>query len=86
MGTLDEVKAMRDELALTFPVAYNLDETEHATIGGWWTTDHHGRYMQPTELLISRGGVIFGSMYASGPVGRMSVDEVLTAIKSREQR
>lgn len=77
---------MRDELELTFPVAYNLDEAEHAGIGGWWTTDHHGRYMQPTELLISRGGVIFGSMYASGPVGRMSIDEVLTAIKSREQR
>ena len=77
---------MRDELGLTFPVAYGLDETEHASIGAWWTTDHHGRYMQPTELLISRGGAIFGSMYASGPVGRMSVEEVIVAIKSREQR
>ncbi len=77
---------MRDELGLTFPVAYNVNETEFDTIGAWWTTDHHGRYMQPVELLISRGGVVFGSMYASGPVGRMSVDEVLVAIKSREQR
>ncbi len=77
---------MRDDLDLTFPVAYGMTESEFASVGGWWTTDHHGRYMQPAELLISRGGVIFGSMYASGPVGRMSVEEVITAIESREQR
>ena len=77
---------MRDELGLTFPVAHNVEETSFAGVGAWWTTDHHGRYMQPTELLISRGGVIFGSMYASGPVGRMSVDEVLVAIRNRERR
>lgn len=77
---------MRDELRLTFPVAYNVNETDFEPLGAWWTTDHHGRYMQPLELLISRGGVVFGSMYASGPVGRMSVEEVLVAIRSREQR
>ncbi len=77
---------MRDELGLTFPVAYGVTEDDFTSVGAWWTTDHHGRYMQPTELLILRGGVVFGSMYASGPVGRMSVDEVITAVKSREQR
>ncbi len=77
---------MRDDLGLTFPVAYNVNETDFEGIGAWWTTDHHGRYMQPAELLVSRGGVIFGSIYASGPVGRMHVDEVITAIKSREKR
>lgn len=77
---------MRDELGLTLPVAYNVNETDFEPLGAWWTTDHHGSYMQPLELLISRGGVVFGSMYASGPVGRMSVEEVLVAIRSREQR
>ncbi len=77
---------MRDELGLTFPVAYNVNDSEFAALGAWWTTDHHGYYMQPVELLISRGGVIFGSIYASGPVGRMGIDEVLTAIRSRESR
>ena len=77
---------MRDDLGLTFPVAYGMTEAEFESLGALWTTDHHGRYMQPTELLLSRGGVVFGSMYASGPVGRMSVEEVLVAIKSREQR
>ncbi len=77
---------MRDELGLTFPVAYGITESDFEPLGAWWTTDHHGRYMQPTELLISRGGIVFGSMYASGPIGRMSVEEVLVAIKSREQR
>ena len=77
---------MADELKLTFPVAYNVSENDFSALGAWWTTDHHGRYMQPTELLISRGGVVFGSIYASGPVGRMSIEEVLVAIKSRERR
>ncbi len=76
---------MVDELGLTFPVAYGINEVDLESIGAWWNTDHHGRYMQPTELLISRGGVIFGSLYASGPIGRMAVDEVAYAIRGREQ-
>ena len=77
---------MAEEVGITFPVAYGLTEEEFGPVGAWWTTDRHGRYMQPTELLISRGGVVFGSMYASGPIGRMSVEEVLVAIKTRENR
>ncbi len=76
---------MVDELGLSYPVVYGIKESDLAPIGAWWTTDHHGRYMQPTELLITRGGVIFGSLYASGPVGRMHVDEVLYAIRNRER-
>ncbi len=86
VGDLDDVKSMRDDLGLEYPLAYGVTEDEFAPLGAWWTTDHHGRYMQPTELLISRGGVVFGSMYASGPIGRMSVQEVIVAIKSREAR
>jgi len=38
------------------------------------------------EFIVLRNGTIFGSMYASGPVGRMGVEEVLNSIKSREHR
>lgn len=76
---------MVNELGITYPVAYGIREGDLSPTGAWWNTDHHGRYMQPTELLITRGGVVFGSLYASGPVGRMDVDEVLYAIRSREK-
>jgi len=38
------------------------------------------------EFLISRGGNIFGAMYATGPIGRMFVDEVIVSVTGREQR
>ena len=54
-------------------------------IGAWWSDDRGG-YIQPAEFLLGRGGVVLGAMYASGPVGRMSADEVIHAITSRENR
>ena len=42
--------------------------------------------MQPAEFLLGRGGVVLGSMYASGPVGRMGVDEAIRQITGRERR
>jgi len=44
-----------------------------------------GHYPQPMEFLVLRGGTLFGTLYASGPVGRMHVDEVLTSISGREK-
>jgi hypothetical protein len=38
------------------------------------------------EFLISRGGNIFGAMYATGPIGRMGVDEVINSVTGREAR
>lgn len=71
---------------ITFPVAYGITKEDIAEMDPWWTEDHHGLYVQPLELLVLRGGTIFGSMYASGPVGRMDIEEVLYAIRSRERR
>ena len=42
--------------------------------------------MQPMELLVLRGGTLFGTMYATGPIGRMAVDEVLNSARGRERR
>ena len=39
-----------------------------------------------SEFLLGRGGVVLGSMYASGQVGRMGVDEALTFMTNRERR
>ena len=71
---------------LTFPVAYGASREDGDKFGGWWTEDQHGGYIQPAEFLLGRGGVVLGSMYASGPVGRMGPDEAVRAITNRERR
>ena len=70
---------------LSFPVAYGATRADADTIGAWWSDDRGG-YIQPAEFLLGRGGVVLGSMYASGPVGRMNADEVIHAITFRENR
>ena len=42
--------------------------------------------IQPAEFVLGRGSVVLGSMYASGPVGRMGADEVVRLITTRERR
>ena len=88
-ATVDDketTQRMAEEDSLTFPIAYGVTEQQVNSLDPWWTEDHHGRYIQPMEFLILRGGTIFGSLYASGPVGRMGVDEVLYSIRVRERR
>ena len=70
---------------LSFPVAYGATKADADIIGAWWSDDRGG-FVQPAEFLLGRGGVVLGSMYASGPVGRMAADEVIYAIQSRENR
>ena len=70
---------------LSFPVAYGATNADADAIGAWWSDDRGG-YIQPAEFLLGRGGVVLGSMYASGPVGRMAVDEVIHSVTSRENR
>ena len=70
---------------LTFPVAYGATKEQADAIGAWWSEDRGG-YVQPAEFLLGRGGVVLGSMYASGPVGRMGADEAIRFIQFRENR
>lgn len=76
--------ASRDD-GLSYPVAYGVTKEQADTIGAWWSEDRGG-YVQPAEFLLGRGGTVLGSMYASGPVGRMGVDEAIRQITNRENR
>jgi hypothetical protein len=69
---------------LTFPVAYGVTKEESESIGAWWEGERG--FIQPAEFLLGRGGVVLGSMYASGPVGRMGADEAVRLITTRERR
>jgi peroxiredoxin len=82
----EPVQEMVQNLGLTFPVAYGVSDADVAEFDPWYGDDNHGHYIQPMELLVLRGGTIFGAMYATGPVGRMGVDEVLNSVRSRERR
>ena len=73
------------DAGLSFPLAYGVTKDQTDAIGAWWSEDRGG-YPQPAEFLLGRGGTVLGSMYASGPVGRMGADEAVRQITSRERR
>ena len=70
---------------LTLDIAYGVTQEEAERFGAWWSEDRGG-YIQPAEFILGRGGVVLGSLYATGPVGRMGVDEVIRQITNRERR
>lgn len=76
---------MQRKAGVNFPVAYDVTQADAAVMGSWWSDDRGG-FIQPTEFILGRGGVALGSLYASGPVGRMSADEALYLITNRERR
>ena len=84
VDSLDHAKEVVGK-GLTFPVAYGATKEDAETIGAWWSEDHGG-CIQPAEFLLGRGGVVLGSMYATGPVGRMGADEAVRLITNRERR
>ena len=77
---------MAEETGLTMQIAYGVTDDQVAGFDPWPGDDHHGHYLQPMEFLITGGGNIFGSMYATGPIGRMLVDEVIASVTGRERR
>ena len=85
VDSLEQAKEVAAQ-GLSFPIAYGVTIEEGAGFGAWKAEDNHGIYLQPTEFLLGRGGVVLGAMYASGPVGRMGADEALTSITNRERR
>jgi peroxiredoxin len=84
VDTLEHAQEMAGK-GLTYPVAYGVTQEESERFGAWWSPDRGG-YIQPAEFLLGRGGVVLGSMYASGPVGRMGADEAVRLITNRENR
>jgi len=71
---------------LTFTMIHSLEKHHTESIGGWWGSDRHGEYCQPAEFLLDTDGKILGSLYASGPIGRMNVSEAIKMIKFTEMR
>jgi peroxiredoxin len=86
VDTLEQAKEMAQNAGISFPVAYGLTREQSDSFGAWWVTDQHGEHNQPAEFLLGRGGVVLGSVYTSGQVGRMAPEEAVRLITTREQR
>ena len=69
---------------ITFPVAYGATREQSNQIGAWW--EEQRGFIQPAEFLLGLAGVVLGSVYASGPLGRMDAQEVVWPIAARERR
>jgi len=84
--SVDSIEQAREVVGrgLTFPVAYGTTREESELLGAWWEGERG--FIQPAEFLLGRGGIVLGSMYASGPVGRMGADEAVRLITTRERR
>ena len=84
--TLEQAQKIAGE-GLTFQIAYGCTRADAQAIGAWWG-DHppDGEHIQPTEFLLRQGGLVLCSMYASGPVGRISADDGVSLITNRERR
>jgi peroxiredoxin len=83
VDSLEQTQEVVDR-GFTFPIAYGTTREESELFGAWWDSDRG--FIQPSEFLLGRGGVVLGSMYASGPVGRMGADEAVRLITMRERR
>lgn len=85
VDNLEQAQEVVERAGLTYPVAYGVTKEDAELLGAWWSEDRGG-YIQPSEFLLGRGGVVLGSMYASGPVGRMATYEAVRQITNRERR
>ena len=85
VDALEQAREVVDGARLSYPVAYGVTKRDAGLLAAWWSEDRGG-YIQPSEFLLGPGGVVLGSMYASGPVGRMGADEAVRQITNRERR
>ena len=87
VDTEEQARRVAESQGLTFPIAYGCTKEDAATIGAWWGQHPpDGGHIQPAEFLLGRGGTVLGSLYASGPIGRIGVDEMVRSITGRERR
>jgi hypothetical protein len=77
---------MASEWGLTMPIAYGVTRDQVAGFDAWHGDNDHGKFIQPMEFLLSRGGTVYASMYASGPIGRMGVEEAINGVNYRINR
>lgn len=81
----DTAAKMAEEEGIVFPIAYGVTQESIKPLYPLWGEEKgYGKCVEPMEFLVRRNFVI-GAMYASGPIGRMDVDQLVHFIKLRER-
>ena len=76
---LDKAKETVDELKLDFPVAYGMEVPRDAEpIGAFW--EERRKIFHATSFLLDSEGRVVDACYATGPVGRISAEDVLRPV------
>ena len=85
-GSIDPLEYARQvvDRGITFPVAYRVSKEIAETVGAWWE-DSLG-FIEPAEFVIGRGGIVLGSVYTSGAIGSVDIDDIIDLITKREKR
>jgi peroxiredoxin len=82
LSTDDEGAAgdLVEEAGLSFPVAHSADAHVVSTATGAFVDQDPG-HLQSTGFLLDPRGMVVVSVYSSGAVGRLTVDEVLGVVQ-----
>lgn len=85
-STDDEVHAteMVDKHGLTFPVGFGVDVDSVSTMLGSYVNDAH-RSLESSNFLIRPDGAIELCVYASGPIGRLTPEDVIDIVNRRKR-
>ena len=78
-------RSVIDKHAIRFPVAYSVDAAAFAAATGAFLGEGPRR-IEPTAFILMPDGTVGTSLYASGPIGRLTSAEVLkfvTFVKAR---
>ena len=89
--TQEEVGRVATLHNITFALAHGITKNHADVLGAGWSDDSTGTrisggHIEPTEFILTSYGIVLGSMYAAGAVGRMDPEEAIQLIKSRETR
>lgn len=85
-ASVDDLEHAREIASdLTFPVAFGVTRADADRLGAWWG-EQRGGIIQPAEFLLAGNGKVLHAMYATGPIGRLSAEEVLNLLKAMNSR
>lgn len=87
--TIDVVRGTAHQYKINFSLGHSVTKANAEAIGAGWNNDAEGTsisggHIEPTEFILTNYGLVLGSMYASGAIGRMDPDEAVQLIKNRE--
>ena len=71
-----EAEALATEMGLTFPVGYGLDFMAFAEKTGAFYEVRRS-IIHATAFILKANGTVAHAVYATGPIGRLSVDDCL---------